>query len=324
MTKFSALPYSIVALLALLGCSTTSKKNQLLSQTQIYTEKIYGVSVGESKLTLCRVDKSEIKATQPWKSLVTEANHCVQAKQWDRVEKIAEALAGYYPLAPWGLYYKSLVAEGHGQLNLSFWLIEQVLSRVNTVGLFYLQKSRLYLKTHDMGQAVEWAQKAVKLDSRLLDGHLFLGTIFLQSREYSLATRHFEFANHLSSRDVTALTGLAECRLQLKDSASAVELLSRAAEISPQNVEIQWRLAHVLENVERDYEQALRGYRNLSLIVQKSRTLPAQMNRSDLDKKIRDLEVLVAGRKEAPRDLSPRDLSPRDPANDGSGTGKGI
>lgn len=245
-----------------------------------------------------------------WKQYVAGANACIQAGQWKMVETIGQDMAQTHHLVPWGAYYLSLAAEHRGELPRAMWMAELALKKSPGNGLLIYHQGRLYWHNKDQAAALKSFKKATDIDNRLAEAQLVLGQMALLAAQTDEAAKRFQAALNSEPRNVAALFGLAEAKIKKNDGKGANEALAQAILLQPSSYKARVRQAHVLENIEKNFPEALAAYRRIRTMA-RDKKLDAMVD-FDIDSKITQLEG-------ATKEPAANQLSLRDPAKEKKG-----
>lgn len=238
----------------------------------------------------CPRDSSYEK--KDWLVMVAAANACVKAKDWEKVEKVAETLAIKAPLTPWGAYFLSLAAEVRGDQPRALWMIDLALKKAPREGLFHYQKGRLSWKFGESLAAVEALKEAAQLNPGLTDAHLVLAQIHMQKDELKEARRSLELALASDAKHGPSLLAASSLEMKSKDFAKAEGYLVQAIEVYPRQARLRETLASIQESQLKKNNEALQSYRALrSLLVQHKLDDMVSIN---VDEKIQALEKKLA------------------------------
>ncbi len=87
---------------------------------------------------------------------------------------------------------------------------------------------------------------AVRIDQKSIDGYLELGEMYQQRREYNLARKVYQDAIKANPRDARLHYHLALALKEAKDFAGSEAMLRKAAELDPQDLKIRRQLGAVI------------------------------------------------------------------------------
>lgn len=301
--------------LALVACASSPKSNvteatMTNSNSGLeYTKSVAPISLRAHDSQSCNRQVVHMKGLT-WKQLMKEANNCVQSGNWAVVEVIGNQLAQVEHLSPWGAYYMSLAAESRKELPRAMWMIELALKKAPQSALLTYQQGRLQWLGNEQTSAQKTLKRATDLDPRLVDAQLLLGQMAMISGDYTEAGKRFQAALAVEPRHLPALLGWAEVRIRAKDSKEANEALAQAVFNHPSSYRARLRQAQVLEQMEKNFPEALNAYKRLKAL-ERDRKLDALVDQ-DLDGKIRELESAV-------KQSAPNQLSLREPAEQKKG-----
>lgn len=169
--------------------------------------------------------------------LVSRANRCYKEEKWKDLKKIAVHMQRNYPKQPWGVYYRSLLAEKSQKYELSLWMIEIALKKDPQNALFLYQKARVQWALGDNFQAQETFEKLE--DQRLTPyTSVFLGNLAFQFKNCSKAIRFYEKVSQSSKQDVNFYRNYGHCLIQEKDYEIAETLLRKGLNYYPKDPDL--------------------------------------------------------------------------------------
>ncbi len=131
------------------------------------------------------------------------------------------------------------------------------LERNNNLAMFHLG-----LIAHFRGniqEALEWFQRGLEIDERDVDCRNNLANCLLEMNRLKEAIEEFKKVIQLDSSYGDAYNGLGIVYYQLDNTTQAIKWLKEAAKYLPQEAEIYFNLATILES-DRKYDEALRNY----------------------------------------------------------------
>lgn len=237
-----------------------------------YVDGVNVVPVGTrgSQGGSCSVPNLSLKAksegpSKDWKDLLGRANTCVSEKNWGTLENLANEMARADIDSPWAAYYLSVAAEAKGDLPRAMWMVELAQKKAGgKSGLLLYQRGRVWLRMKETSKAVADIQKAVGLEPRLAEGHLFLAEIYSRDLEADKAVTHFRAALDKDAKNYRALTGLAEALLAKGgDGKESADLYNRAIAVNGNQLQPWVRLGYIYEALQKNNELALNAYQGL-------------------------------------------------------------
>jgi tetratricopeptide (TPR) repeat protein len=216
----------LCSLLFLFGCASTpdgavqkksSKKAKKSGELQdvrtvdsTYSENIKTVSSlrkVKSKVPCANhtgVDKAN------WRDLLEAGFSCIQEKKWTELNSIAAKLSHNHLKAPWGPYYRSIVAEHRGDLARSLWMADLALKKSPDNALILYQKARVLWLSQKESQSYTLMKDVIKKDPTNYDAFLFLGNIHYRDREFKEALTYYNKVLEFNSGDVEYRAALGE------------------------------------------------------------------------------------------------------------------
>lgn len=315
-------------LLSLVGCATSNQgikeDPQAAARSRAYLDNVEWVVLENysSKATCSGPadydkpivhtgDKSLAKTAEgepskDWKSLVEKSNACVRDTNWKSLEALGTALARLDMDSPWGSYFLSLAAEGTGDYQRALWMADLAQKKAGgRSGLFSYQKGRVFFAMNEVSLAMKQVKQALDLDTKLADGHFFLGEIYQRDLEDKQATSELEAALSIAPSHYGALVHLGDLKLAQSAGDESVELFKRAIKSHPERLEAWVKLGDLYETVKKDPTLALETYRNLKTLV--DRGSMHERPGFDLGAKIKTLESTVPARVPAQASSKPVD-----------------
>lgn len=299
-----------VASLVLAGCAssgtktsgtTTKKTDDAAQQARV---DVYLQGLTASPVTSASETCSPTKSTS-WKTMVSKASACVRTGQWAQVEEFAYEISRADVDSPWGLYFYSLAAEGKKDFHRALWMIEAAIKKASPkVALFRYQKGRLMWLEKPSEAALKEIEAAVKVDPKLLDGHVFLGDARLRTFDLSQAESHYSRALQLKSNSYEAVRGMADVKRLKGNLRDSIPLLAQAHSLKPTDLSTRVYLATAYEE-EKQHSEALSTYRKLRESLTSG--LIKEKPDFDVNEKIRSLETLIAKQPVAPRTPAQKD-----------------
>lgn len=282
-----------------IGCaskpSSTDENTKSFMPTVTYvapaSQRILAQSLRSAKRFDERCPKA-VDSSATIKKLVAQANACVLGGQWQQVEAIANGLSQSKMGAPWGPYYLSLSAEARKDYPRAMWMIELALKTAPKEGILLYHQARLQWTTGEFAASVENLKKALQYKPEIIDAHLLLAQVLYRDQDFKLAGRHFDAVLAAEPENLPALVGSAECRLKSGDNGLALQSLTKAVELAPQNLELRVRQATIAENLVKDFKLALNAYVKMKELAKRNK-LDAPLS-FDVDGKITNLKSLLA------------------------------
>lgn len=266
-----------------IGCATSGKSTDSAQKADLAAEKASREYVNDLALVALEekpaagvkcINPFEVKSIEAkgsvqvknkdWKMMVNHANACTIEKNWRTLEGLANAMARSDVDSPWGAYFLSLSAEGLGDLHRANWMADLAQKKAGgKVGLFSFQKGRLLFALKETSLAMQEIESALKLDPSLVEGHLFLGSIYRRDGELERAEKLYMAALNVDQKHLKALTSLAEIKLERNLPAEAAEFYTRLVSARPEILQAWLRLAFIYETLEKNGSRALATYKSL-------------------------------------------------------------
>jgi len=216
----------LASVVFLFGCATTpgtemekgvAKKKKASGELQdvrsvddTYSSNINTVStLRKVKSRVACVDHDKVDKKN-WRDLLEAGFSCIQGKQWSPLSSIASKLSHNHLKAPWGPYYRSIVAEHRGDLARSIWMADLALKKSPDNALILYQKARILWLTKRESESYSLMKKVVAADSKNYDALLFLGNIHYRDREFKEALAYYNKILQFNSGDEQYRAALGE------------------------------------------------------------------------------------------------------------------
>ncbi len=250
------------------------------SQTRFLLEEIQEQSIGAAEIT------SGDKPLHPdW--IKEAAYHLLRAERAQQegmddlaIESYENALRIYPDLrgvyATLGMLHMDRRDYEPAAAALERAALEEVMSFgvANNLGVAYLQLERL-------DQAEEYLLHALRLRPQYAAAHYNLATLYVREGRATDAAVHFQAFLDMEPDNLSALLAYASILIQLEEWTPAVEMLERAADLSPRSPPIYFRLAQSLAQVHRRAD-AMQALKNAVALVD-ARNALAWMSRHEFD-----------------------------------------
>lgn len=276
---------SVFLVSGLLGaCATGPSKHvekedaEAAARSQKYMTNLEVEPLVENSSVTCTVPAWALKpaparssgASKEWPQLVAHANACAKAKNWRNLEILGYSLARADVDSPWGAYFLSIAADATGDRARALWMIDLAQKKAGgRSGLFMYQKGRILFELGETAQAMKLIERAVELDKKLLDGHLFLARIYHRDTELDRATKHYQAVLAGDSKNHLALVGLAEVKLAQGAGDEAADLYAKVVAAQPTGLQAWLRLAYIQETVQKNPVHALNTYRSIKSSIER-------------------------------------------------------
>jgi len=216
----------IFSTLFIFGCATVpnskpkknvapkSKKSGELQDVKsvdsTYSENIETVSnLRKAKSKVACADHNKVDKAN-WRNLLEAGFSCIQEKKWTALSSIAAKLSHNHLKAPWGPYYRSIVAENRGDLARALWMADLALKKSPDNALILYQKARVLWLTKHESESYSLMKEVVKKDPKNYDALLFLGNVHYRDREFKEALSYFNQVLKFNSGDAEFRAALGE------------------------------------------------------------------------------------------------------------------
>ena len=242
---------AVLPMIFLAGCATTDPKaaapasplavtvsKEAAARSQGYMDGADYLQVADAQATIAS-NCQNVSSSETWKMKLSHASACVSLKNWKVLRELGESLASSDIDSPWGAYFLSVAADETGDEGRAMWMIELAQKKVGgRSGLFAYQKARVLLKMKEVNGAITEMQRALVLEPRLVDGHLFLAEIYTRDLDMERATKYYQSALAIDPKNARALSGLAWVKQGAQDMdkrqpAIAVEASAAGAPAKP-------------------------------------------------------------------------------------------
>jgi len=198
----------VLSLFLAIGCATTknvdnkeksvkseSKSSEIQDVRSVdksYSENINTVSnLRKVKSKVVCADHGKVKKTN-WRDLLEAGFSCIQDEDWTSLSSIASKLSHNHLKAPWGPYYRSIVAEHRGDLARSIWMVDLALKKAPDNALLLYQKARLLWLTKRESASYSLMRSVVEKDKKNYDAILFLGNVHYRDRDFAEALKFYK------------------------------------------------------------------------------------------------------------------------------------
>ena len=116
-------------------------------------------------------------------------------------------------------------------------------------------------------KALDAAASAFKLAPSLVEPRIILYKCYMTSKNYKEARKHLTFLVDKKPSDLEYWKSLAECYIQLKDSAHCADADKKIIEMEKTNIPSRQRYGAYLLNTLREYSKALPVYKELATLT---------------------------------------------------------
>ena len=147
---------------------------------------------------------------EKWKSLLESAQSCIYDKDWTTLSKIADIFSHNHLKAPWGAYYKSLVAsEKYKDYQRAEWMCNLALKKSPDNEVIKFQLARIYWKTERQSQAFDEMNLVRKKNSNNKSVLRFIGDVEYSDRNFKEALTYYNKITSAYSKDLDFRGALA-------------------------------------------------------------------------------------------------------------------
>ncbi len=155
------------------------------------------------------------------------------------------------------LYFES------DDLNQAEAALKESLGLANDDPYTYLYLARIAMKENENQNAQFYFQKALAVNPRLEEAHLYYGLFLTKGNQFEAAGNEYEIARSLAPRDPRPYVGLGNLHYHTQNYQAAVQAFETALNVDPNNVEAHDGLgatyfqAGDLRRSQRAFEEAL-------------------------------------------------------------------
>ena len=170
----------------------------------------------------------------------------------DDVEDVIEYSMKLLDLTPDNLQVRMTLGEyllEHGKTDLALKQFLAVQERLKTYPRLLFFISKIYLLQGNNDKALEYALEEVKNNPHLEHGHLLLGEIYINKKEFKKALENYKNAQQKNPGSIEALMGLAWISFKDNNVENALDLYLKAAALDPNRPELRRQLGHVYKEL---------------------------------------------------------------------------
>lgn len=184
-----------------------------------------------------------------WRDLLEAGFSCIQLKNWESLSAIAGKLSHNHLKAPWGPYYRSIVAENQGDLARAIWMADLALKKAPENAMILFQKARILWLTKEESQAYEMMEKVVELDSKNYDAILFLGNIHYRDRDFLEALIYYDKVLKYNYRDGKYRAAMGESNFYIGKYQESIKHYKAAASSEKLNASLFYKIGLSYKNL---------------------------------------------------------------------------
>lgn len=184
-----------------------------------------------------------------WKDLLEAGLSCIQKEQWIELADIAKTLSHNHLKAPWGSYYRSIVAEKNGDLARSIWMADLALKKAPNNSTILFQKARVLWMTREESLAYDLMKKVVKLNEKNYDALLFLGNVHYRDREFKEALSYYKKVLKYNYKDGAFRAAMAESNFFLGKYKESLTHYKAAISKEKKNASLLYKLGLSYKNL---------------------------------------------------------------------------
>lgn len=232
-----------------------------------------------------------------WKDLLEAGYSCIDQKKWIELSEIAKILSHNHLKAPWGPYYRSIVAENKRDFSRALWMINLAEKKAPENSIILYQKARLLWTMGDETESYKLMEKVVKLNPKNFDALFFLGKIQYRDREFADAIHYFEKVYRYKRKDAAFRASLAESYFFEKKYKKSIDHYKAAASGQELNASLFYKIGLAYKNLKK-YDSAKNYFEKAISQRRKGRSLASFSDdkvRAELNQVIQILEKKKAG-----------------------------
>ncbi len=232
-----------------------------------------------------------LKKFKELKSLMSYANSCVKVNRWKRVLTVSRLMLEKHSKAPWGAYYLSLSALHSKHFERALWMVDLAQKKAPNVGLLEFQKARIHWKLKNQTLAVKSLEKALSLDPKIIEAHLFLAQIYARDAMPSKALEHYKYVLTKESDNLSALHGISQVYIDTGEHKLAVTHLKKSLRKNSKSLIARLNLALLYEEKLLNLSAALDAYEDLQSDHGQSKVI--KVTGVSVKKKIKNLKSKI-------------------------------
>lgn len=237
--------FILTAALTLMSCATSekedvneSKAGSKKEKSRIEKQDVKSVDNQYSENVRFTLKEGKYKCEQAiefekedWRKLLESGLSCIYNKDWNGLSKVADILSHNHLKAPWGAYYKSIIAsEKYKDFQRAEWMANLALKKAPENEVIKFQMARIYWNTDRSSEAYDLMKDIQKKNKDNTSILKFLGDIEYKDRNFKEAEKYYsnvlsEFSNDLDYR--AALAGTLYYNGKEKESLSHYKYVLR-------------------------------------------------------------------------------------------------
>lgn len=237
----------ILPLLISLGCATgtkstgkDSKKSAKKEMSRIDAQDVKSVDSQYTDSVKFTVKEGKHKCEEAiefkkeeWRKLLESGLSCIYNKNWNGLSKVADILSHNHLKAPWGAYYKSVIAsEKYKDFQRAEWMANLALKKAPDNQIIKFQLARIYWNTKRYSEAYDLMKEIKKKNPNDVSILKFLGDIEYKDRNFKEAEKYYSKVLSDFSKDVAfraAYAGTLYYNGKQKESLSHYKYVLRRA-----------------------------------------------------------------------------------------------
>lgn len=256
----------ILCILFLSACSTTKEmrkgtasdkvaaadskveKQDVKSLDLTYSD---GVESSFSKRGKYKCDEYKTFKKEDWKKIIESGFSCIVDKNWAELSEIADILSHNHLKAPWGPFYKSVIAsDQRGDHLRALWMVDLALRKSPENTLILFQKARVKWLLEEHAEAFKIISDVVKKDKKNYEAAFFLSQIHYRDREFKEALKYFKDLGRYYSKDSNYRISYAESLFHTGKFKESVQQYKVAAGIEKNNATFYYRIGQAYKNMQ--------------------------------------------------------------------------
>ncbi len=184
-----------------------------------------------------------------WRRMLEIGYSCIKKKNWSALSVVANKLSHNHLKAPWGPYYRSIIAEQEGDLTRAIWMVDLALKKAPQNTIIIFQKARVLWLAKNESMAYEMMKKVVKLDPKNYDALFFLGNIHYRDRDFKEALKFYKKIFKYNHKDAGYRAAMGESNFYLGNYQESIKHYKAAALRSKLNASLFYKLGLSYKNL---------------------------------------------------------------------------
>ncbi len=184
-----------------------------------------------------------------WRRMLEIGYSCIKKKNWGALSVIAKSLSHNHLKAPWGPYYRSIIAEQEGDFARAIWMVDLALKKAPDNPIIIFQKARILWLIKNESAAYKMMKKVVKLNPKNYDALLFLGNIYYRDQDFKEALGFYKKVLKYNYKDAAYRAAMGESNFYLRNYQESIKHYKAAAVRSKLNASLFYKLGLSYKNL---------------------------------------------------------------------------